>query len=110
MILKLNQSEASNLAFVMVLMRKDIKKHLKKTDKSMIKIYDEVLSDLEGVLETLNNSDINTLASIELSTDQAIMTSNFINWYLLNKSANKIIENDFISLKEKISRVGVANA
>src|SRR5690625_664941 len=109
MILKLNQSEASNLAFVMVLMRKDIKKHLKKTDKSMLKVYDTVLSDLEGIINVLNNSDINTLASIKLSKDQAILTSNFINWYLINKPSNKIIENDFISLKEKISRVGVAN-
>lgn len=107
--LKINQSEASNLAFVMVLMRKDIKKHLKKTDKSMMKIYDEVLSDLETVLETLNNSDINTLVTMELSTDKAILTSNFINWYLSNKSSNKIIENDFLRLKDKISAVGVAN-
>ncbi|NLI74719.1 MAG: hypothetical protein GX369_08155 [Euryarchaeota archaeon] len=100
--LVISQSETSNLAFVMALMRKEVKKMFKMQDKKLLKTYDTILNDLEAVLEVLKERDINTLARLEITLEQARMTLNFVEWYLSNNITNSIIENDFISLKDKL--------
>lgn len=100
--LVISQSETSNLAFVMALMRKEVKKMFKMQDKKLLKTYDTILNDLEVVLEVLKERDINTLTRLEITLEQARMTLNFVEWYLSNNITNSIIENDFISLKDKL--------
>lgn len=100
--LVISQSETSNLAFVMALMRKEVKKMFKMQDKKLLKTYDTILNDLEAVLEVLKERDTNTLTRLEITLEQARMTLNFVEWYLSNNITNSIIENDFISLKDKL--------
>lgn len=100
--LVISQSETSNLAFVMALMRKEVKKMFKMQDKKLLKTYDTILNDLEVVLEVLKERDINTLTRLEITLEQARMTLTFVEWYLSNNITNSIIENDFISLKDKL--------